>query len=140
MHIIIHKNIHSLTLSHYEAMSRDDDVSPKNHIREIFNEFLTKLLSIAAAHQIITVDPTKSYILQENTIAERTNRTLMARVQVTLAVAQIPFEKHWSLHALDTIIRSNSCLQIIIEDTPLRLCERYRKPNSSFRSLTPDLR
>eukprot|EP00171_Calliarthron_tuberculosum_P001577 IDg1577t1 len=94
------------------------------------NELLTKYITAFCARLGIHIDPTVAHTPTGNAVAERTNRTLMDRVRVTLATAQLPFYKYWSLCLLDTTSKINYCYQRTVQDFPRRLWEQHRSTQS----------
>lgn len=114
--------------------------SPVSRIRtDNANEYLTKTLTRTLGHRGIQIDPTVPHTPQENSIAERLNRTLMTRVRSTLASMRLPFDTYWPWCALDTAIKYNHTIHSTINDIPKRLWEKNRSQYSPFPRGTVDV-
>ena len=96
------------------------------------NEYLTKEVLETTRARGSTIDPTVPHTPQQNSIAERLNRTILERVRATLASMQMPFDKYWALCALNTIEKLNVTHQMTIDDIPRRLWEACRTDHSPF--------
>ena len=86
------------------------------------------------------MDPTTSHTPQENSIAERLNKTLMNRVRSTLNTARLPFRLYWAYCLLDTTQKTNAMYHRGISDIPLRVFQQHRISRSPFPTLALDLR
>ena len=102
-------------------------------------EFLTKSLIAKLAARATTLDPTVPHSPQENSIAERINRTLLSRVRTALSTAALPFQTYWSHCLLDCVVKYNSTLHDGIQDTPRRLWNLHASPYSPFPLRSLDL-
>lgn len=58
-------------------------------------EYLPGDLRRWMANRGTPLDPTIPHSPQENSVAERLNRTIMSRVRATLASAKLPFDRFW---------------------------------------------
>lgn len=72
--------------------------------------FLTQILLRCLRNKGIVIEPTIPNTPQENSISERTNRTIMERVRETIIAAQVPFEIYWGWCVIDTIVKTNSVI------------------------------
>ena len=104
------------------------------------NEYLTKKILDDTRARGTAIDPTVPHTPQQNSIAERLNRTLLERVRATLGSMQLPFEKYWALCALNTIEKLNLTHQTTIDDIPRRLWEKARADRSPFYPRSLDLK
>ena len=84
-------------------------------------EFLSKVLLRLFGSKATTVDPTPSHTPQENSIADRANKTLMNCVRSTLNTARLPFQMYWAYCLLDTVQKTNAMYHRGIADIPLRV-------------------
>lgn len=94
------------------------------------NEYLTRQVLALSRRDGFAVDPTVPHTPQQNAVAERFNRTLIARVRATLSSMQLPFDKYWSFCALNTTEKLNVMKQSTIDAIPRELWDKYRSPRS----------
>ena len=80
----------------------------------------------------IHLDPTTPHMPEENAVAERLNRTIMARVRATLTVARLPLQNYWAYCVMDTITKTNATIHRKINDVPRRLWENNQHECSPF--------
>lgn len=102
-------------------------------------EYLPKDLRRWMAARGTALDPTVPHSPQENSVAERLNRTLMSRVRATLASSRLPFEKYWNHCLLDTVAKSNSTLHLPTKQVPLSLWNDLRDDRSPLPCRSLDL-
>lgn len=100
------------------------------------NEYLTKQLLENLAAREATAAPTTPQALQENTISEQTNRTLMGRVRATIAAAGLQFSPYWTSCILDTVPKTNILRRLTLVDTLRLLCNLYRHERSPLKRFT----
>ena len=104
------------------------------------NELLTKRALTTLGAQGITVTPTTTYTPQENSIAERTFRTILGRVRELIIRAVVPSQRYWGLCMLNTVVKMNATYQRTIANIPLALWEKRWKTCSPFPILGLDFR
>lgn len=103
------------------------------------SEYLSKELLSWYAERGTHVDPTVPDSPQENSISERLNRTLMARVRATINAAGLDFSKYWAMCLLDTVAKTNSILHIPTNTVPLLEWNKLRHERCTLPIRTPDL-
>ena len=85
------------------------------------------------------LDPTIPHSPQQNSVAERLNRTLMDRVRATLAAVGLDFNKYWALCLLDTVTKTNAVLHSPSNTVPLIEWNRHRQDTSPAPLRSSDL-
>lgn len=103
------------------------------------NEYLTRQVLALSRRDGFAVDPTIPHTPQQNAVAERFNRTLIARVRATLSSMQLPFNKYWSFCALNTTEKLNLMRQSTIDAVPRDLWDKNRSPRSPSSPRSLDL-
>ena len=98
------------------------------------SEYLTKALHRNFGARATHLDPTIPHSPEENSVAERINRTLISRVRATLETAQMPFEIYWATCLLDTAVKYNSTLHDTYDEVPRALWNELQTPYSPFKS------
>lgn len=96
------------------------------------NEYLTRKQLRIFSLQGTTIVPTIAHTPQQNSVSERTNRTIMGKVRATLDTMKLTFATFWPYCVLDTVIKGNSCYQSTIQDVPRRLFESCRHEYSPY--------
>lgn len=95
------------------------------------NELLTKALLGHTERHRIRLDLTIEHTLAENSVAERTNRTLIDRVRETITKASMSFKKYWTLCLLDKPSKENRACN----GQSVTYLGKYEKPTDSGTAL-----
>lgn len=103
------------------------------------NEYLNKMEIRVLAQQGTNIIPIIPHTPQLNSVAERTNRTIMGKVRATLATMSLPFTVYWPHCVLDTVIKLNSSYQNTVQAVPRKLFEEFRSEYSPFPRRTLNL-
>lgn len=96
------------------------------------NEYLTQMEIRVMAQQGTAIIPIIPHTSQQNSVAERANRTIMGKVRATLAAMNLPFKSYWPCCVLDTVIKQNSSFQRTVQDIPRKLFEACRSDYSPY--------
>ena len=103
------------------------------------DEYLRKALLKLFEDTGTDIAPTVPHSPQENAVAERLNRTLVARVRATLDTAKLPLEKYWAFCLLDTVTKANSVVHDATNNIHRRLLETARHKDSPFPATSVNL-